>query len=298
MSLKDFRSNNFEDMDEPANIICHNDKLAKQLGTSFIQNATQVWKEIFQQEKEWPAVILMLGGNYGRFLFNDGKMTHHHNPNPKWKVHLKWFVNNMPPTWHGTLIFGDNSLSARVAGLADTAEYSSYLAEIEGLLDELNDPRIRWLDGHGMSKEMRMYGEGGEKHIAESQHFHSYCNRNRGIVVCSNVTDMIGQILLGHAIGPKGELNKAKQMTRKWWKRYGITRWCHRCPKCLVPSSIIPNPEMTCMQGQLNAKTKMDVCSSTPDRDRPDCPSSCMSTPWKGKFGAESNMVYVRQCPL
>jgi len=313
LMYQDFRSKQFEDPSEPLSITCHNEKLAKHAGSSFIQNATAVWEEIFDQqdESEWPSVILSLGGNFGRFWFGGTKMRHNPQHELKWQSHVRWFVHNLPPTWRGTLFFGDDSFNARSAGLADTAEYKSYLEEIKYLLNDLNDSRVRWIDGQGLSKDMRMYSENGENHIGQSQHFHSYCNHDPNIhgtmTVCSNVTELVGQLLLGHALGPKKEFmeraanNNPKKKKKKPWAKNTHstkTKWCHACPKCLVPSKITPYPAMTCGYGALEAKSLHDNCGSVPAEEKPICPTSCLDTRFRRKFRTESDTVYVRHCPL
>ena len=58
-----------------------------------------------------------------------------------------------------------------------------------------------------------MYSEQGEEFVGKSQHFHKPClrmkdeNDQEAMVVCSNVTEMLGQLLLDHVLGPKAEFN-------------------------------------------------------------------------------------------
>ena len=60
---QDYRVNMFEDPTQPRFLECHNDRLIKDPGTSFIHNATIVWEEIFAQDaSEWPSVIFMVTG--------------------------------------------------------------------------------------------------------------------------------------------------------------------------------------------------------------------------------------------
>lgn len=175
-------------------------------------------------------------------------------------------------------------------------QYEEYLNDINGMVDLLGDPRVRWIDGHGISKEMRMYSQDGEEYLARSQHFHSYC-RNTGInmeaiTVCSNVTDMIGQLLLGHAIGRKAEfMERVEQIPMK---RNKVTL-CHACPKCLLPFAIVPYPEMTCVRGPLLPKATSNSCQK---QDPLKCPSPCLEQEVMSKIGSESDIISVRQCPL
>ena len=90
-------------------------------------------------------------------------------------------------------------------------KYNAYILDLKDKLQLLNDRRIRWLDGMGISKEMRLYGEWGEDHIAQSQHFHHFCNEKyedmesniKTMNVCSNITEMVASLLLSHALRPK-----------------------------------------------------------------------------------------------
>ncbi|KAL3807583.1 hypothetical protein ACHAXA_000385 [Cyclostephanos tholiformis] len=301
---QDFRSANFEDPTEPLYIECHNDKLVKKAGSSFIMNATKVWEEIFQEESNWPSVIYFVTG-YGqnKFMFDN---------------HVKIFVDMLPPLWQGTLIFGDFTLSGREGGFVNVPQYEAYLNDINGMVNSLgNDPRVRWIDGHGISKEMRMYGQKGVNYVARSQHFHSYC-RHTGIhgeamTVCSNVTEMMGQLLLGHAIGRKSDLIERMKQTPS--NSFTLT-WCHACPKCMLPFAIVPYPKMTCVSGPIlsvispfgknmeqrancfSTTKPFKVVQSTQSHDPLKCPSSCLEQEVTSEFRSESDTVLVRKCPI
>lgn len=275
--------------------------MVKQPGSSFIENATQVWEEIFQREEtDWPSVVFLVAG-YGASQF---KFEHHVTP----------FVANLPPAWGGTLFLGDFEFSGRAGGLVSDAQHDNYLKQINAMVKSLNDPRVRWIDGPGISKEMRMYGQKHEDYITRSQHFHSPCLRrdpgknNEAIVVCSNITEMMGQLLLGHALGPKAEfLERLKQSP----KPKTAMRWCHACPKCMIPFHITPYPEMMCVDGPLVRKSENADCSvlrlspeersekkkkGLENNDPLACPESCLESPVMDQFGSETDTVYVRQC--
>jgi hypothetical protein len=297
VTYQDFRSSYFEDPNEPPFIECHNDKLVKESGSSFIANATKLWTEIFQREEsDWPSAVYFVAGYpsaRGRFMFDD---------------HLKWFVDMLPPSWRGTLFVGDFTLSGRDGGYASAPEYEAYLKDINGMVNSLgDDPRVRWVDGHGISREMRMYGQEGEDYVARSQHFHSYC-RNTGvhgeaITVCSNVTEMMGQLLLGHAIGSKADL--MERVVEQTPHNRRTLRWCHACPKCMLPFAIVPYPEMICVRGPIAPKEDSDSCpkafelvQSRRNHDPLKCPSSCLEQEVTSEFETESDTVFVRQCPI
>jgi len=124
----------------------------------------------------------------------------------------------------------------------------------------LKDPRVCWIDGHGILKEMRMYNQDGEEYLSRLQHFHRYCaSTKRGIngefmTVCSNVTEMMGQLLLGHALSPKADFTEQVKQTPI---DSGALMWCHACPKCMLPFAIVPYPNLTCVTGPISTKKTM-----------------------------------------
>jgi len=258
---QDFRSSMFEDPTEPPFIECHNNKLVKNAGSSFITNATKLWEEIFQQdESDWPSVIYFHTGFARAYSRND--------PNRFiFDYHVKLFVDMLPPTWQGTMFIGDFTLSGRDGGYVNMLHYEEYLKDINDMVNLLgNDPRVRWIDGHGISKEMRMYSQEGEKYLSWSQHFHNYCT-NTGIngeamTVCSNVTEMMGQLLLGHALGTKADFMEQVKRT---------------------PSD-----------------SRREEVGSASDQNREplSCPLSCLEQEVTSEFRSESDTVFVRQCPI
>jgi hypothetical protein len=301
---QDFRSKNFEDPTEPLHLECHNDKLVKDARSSFITNATKLWEEIFQQdESSWPSVIYFVTG-YGDYSF-------------MFDNHVKFFVDMLPSSWQGTLIFGDSTLSSREGGFLTLPEYEAYLKDINGMVNSLrNDPRVRWIDGHGISKEMRMHGQRGINYVSRSQHFHSYCRnigiRGEAMTVCSNVTEMMGQLLLGHAIGRKSDLMERVEQIPSIDQ---TLTWCHACPKCMLPFTIVPYPQMECVSGPIlsvvspyNNNKERANCFSTPkllrdvqsiqNVDPVTCPSYCLEQEVTREFRSESDTVLVRRCPV
>jgi hypothetical protein len=298
---QDFRSSMFEDPTEPPFIECHNDKLVKHAGSSFITNATKLWEEIFQQdESDWPSVI----------YFHTGFALAHNRNDPNrfmFDYHVKLFVDMLPPTWQGTMFIGDFTLSGRDGGYVNMLHYGEYLKDINDMVNLLGDDlRVRWIDGHGISKEMRMHNQQGENGVAGSQHFHNYCT-NTGIngeamTVCSNVTEMMGQLLLGHALGTKADFMEQVKRTPS---DIGALTWCHACPKCLLPFAIVPYPNMTCVRGPMlrykkivSCPMKYQVRQSNQNREPLSCPLSCLEQEVTSEFRSESDTVFVRQCPI
>ena len=295
---QDFRSTMFEDPTVQPFLECHNDKLVKYAGSSFITNATKLWEEIFQQdESDWPSVIYFVSG----YLYN----------NFRFDYHVKVFVDMLPPTWQGTMFIGDSALSGRNGGYVSLPQYEEYLEGIGGMLKLLKDPRVRWIDGHGISKEMRMYSQEGEEYLTRSQHFHQYCAftkrskigiNGETMTVCSNVTEMMGQLLLGHALGPKADFMEQVKRTPR---DSGTLTWCQACPKCLLPFAIVPYPNMTCERGPIFGNGRDDHCPTREERagsgqnsDPLLCPSYCLEQEVTSEFGSESDTVFVRKCPI
>ena len=95
--------------------------------------------------------------------------------------------------------------------------------KIRDLVFSLNDARVLWIDGKGGSKDDRLYGELGPNHVMRSLHFHSNCDvpyhddsgQVRTMKVCSNITERVGQLLLGHALGPKEEFLRNAQASNR-----------------------------------------------------------------------------------
>lgn len=308
--VPDFRPSNFEGMskDHMGNLlpygdpeyVCHNEFLISSPEDQFILNATKAWQGMWSNSKEMLPDVIMMGWNFGNFAHDDaGVMKHAPHDTAKWEEHIAWFVKRIPPTWDGTLLITDNSLSGSAAGLASSVEYASHLAEIKRMLSRLGDRRVRWIDGHGLSKEMRMHGGNGEDRMASTQRLHSFCHGNGDgagdVAVCSNVTELVGQVLLGHAIGPKRDLlSEERWMSRKKTQ----LRWCHACPKCgsSMPYRLDISTKMTCHDGPLTAAEPEDC--ATDARAFTMCPEMCLKTPWTGEFAGPSNMVHVRRCPV
>ena len=294
---QDFRVNAFEDPTESNYIECHNEKMVKEPGSSFIENATQVWSEIFEQEEsDWPNVIyLVTGWGTKAFLFEH---------------HVARFVQMLPPTWNGILFLGDFEFSGRGGGLVSTSQYEFYLQEVNRLVLSLGDQRVRWIDGVGVSKEMRMFSQKGPQYVGRAQHFHHPCmhidpkDHTKAMVTCSNITEMMGQLLLGHALGPKDEfMARAEQAKKEKGAPPTDLRWCHACPKCMLPFHITPHPTMTCVDGPIVPKLQYDHCielrwEEGKGEDPRLCPAACLERPVIDSFGSESDTVYVRKCPI
>jgi len=285
---QDFRVAQFEARDSEDYVECHNDLIAKD-GGKFIDNATSVWHEVFREESSWPSVILMLSGKGEN--------------NWDFEYHTRSFVETLPPSWNGTLVFTDAYFSPRLAGLSANNVNEKYRSKLEEYLETMDDKRVRWIDGKGISKEMRMYAEFGPEFVTRSQHFHHFCNEsiiddNKGTInnlrVCGNVTDMMAQLLLGFAVGEKKNYVEKVQQAEGEPTDTKLT-YCFDCPKKLLPFHITSNPQLTCAKGPLRER---EIADDEDAKTEKTCPQSCMSQGISWSFGSQSETVNVRHCPV
>ncbi|KAL7490037.1 hypothetical protein ACHAW6_015764 [Cyclotella cf. meneghiniana] len=287
---QDWRSDNFDTRSNIPTVVCHNEKVAREGGPLFFDSGMRVWDEIFRGERAtWPSVILMSTGND---IFGFERKTYDINQ----------FVMRLPPDWRGTLFLTDGAFSARLAGRGYESDYEAYRARLNELTAITNDPRVRWLDGMGLSKEMRMYGEKGPEQTTISQHFHTaacnlpYRDANGNIKsmrICSNVTENIAQLLIGHALGSKAALRaKANELPPNSIRAPTQVMQCHNCPADLLPFHITPYPEMSCSVGPLHALASNEMAGEPQT-----CPEQCMQVEVKRKFGSQTDQIYERHCP-
>ena len=145
-----------------------------------------------------------------------------------------------------------------------------------------------------------------------SQHFHRFCDSRvdsgadqLGMRVCSNTTELIAQLLLGHALGPKQELmNQIGEDSVQ--PESSSMRLCHKCPACLLPFQLTPYPNMTCEpSGKFERHMGTTDCSFVRKRlemtwfENFDlCPAYCLDSPVARSFQTESDVVDVRRCEV
>ena len=208
LMYQDFRVGEFEKPGvNGADLVeCHNEQIAKE-GSDFLNNARRVWDELFEDANKWPDTIFLLSGygwGYDNFDFES---------------HTLYFAHNLPQAWRGTLIIADGHFSgAVVLGTADQSNV--YRSDIKNMLATIDDSRVRWIDGVGVSKEMKMHTEKGTEYVAGSAHFHQKCpnslsfRERNPIKVCSNITEIVAQLLLGYTLGPK----------RSFWTQVGQSK--------------------------------------------------------------------------
>lgn len=293
---QDFRSSSFEDPTLPGHIECHNDRLVKD-SSSFVHNATLLWKELFEDESRWPSVVYM------STAYSSNKRQQQHF---LFDHHVRSFVQSLPKTWQGTLILGDGELTGR--SISHYEMYQEYLRDINRYVLELNDSRVRWLDGMGISSDMKLWNQDAGKKVMRSQHFHRFCDSRVDsgadelrMKVCSNTTELIAQLLLGHALGEKQEL-----MNQIGDAQPASMKLCHKCPACLLPFQLTPYPNMTCeASGKFERHFGTIDCSFVRKRlemtwfENFDlCPAYCTDAPVARSFQTESDVVDVRRCEV
>jgi hypothetical protein len=139
---QDWRSDHFDIRSNEHTVVCHNEKVAREGGPLFYQSGMKVWNEIFEDPAQWPSVILMSTGDDFGFK---GKF-----------YDINQFIDMLPAEWQGTLFLTDGAFSARHAGRGYASDYVKYRAKLKELTSLTSDPRVRWFDGLGVSKEMRM----------------------------------------------------------------------------------------------------------------------------------------------
>jgi hypothetical protein len=284
---QDWRSNFFEPPDSTPNVICHDDKVVREGGSTFVNNGFKVWEEIFQDKSLWPSVILMYIGDTVGF---DGEYD------------LQRFITSLPAAWEGTLFLSDRTFSAREAGRGTIRDYEAYRQKLMDLTNGMFDRRVHWLDGMGVSREMRLYAEDGPDHVSRSQHFHGNCNipygevnEDKRMMICSNITEVVAQLLLNHALGPKEYF--AEQVNRLGIEpnHKSEMTYCHACPEDLLPFHITPYPDMTCAKGSLHERTQNEIKKRTVPQT---CPDDCLTLKVERLVPTQSGNVHERICPM
>ena len=104
--------------------------------------------------------------------------------------------------------------------------------------------------------------------------------------VCSNITEILGQVLLGTAIGPKAILQRLEKR-----KEHDLIL-CHACPASLVPFHIIPRPNLTCVRGPFQEMKLNEIIPYT----QRDCPKQCLEQQPNSTFRSQSDVVQQRYC--
>ncbi len=150
--------------------------------------------------------------------------------------------------------------------------------------------------------------ERGEKQIASSQHFHHNCEMKEVFLpsgeitgsdvmrVCSNITEIFAQLLIGHALGPKDIYKKSVEQNPTKRKHDMVPNICHNCPKGLLPFHITPHPQLACAKGTLHPRTQDEIDPAVVSKETPlqECP--CLNQSVDYSFNSQSNVIEVRDC--
>lgn len=216
---------------------------------------------------------------------------------------IQQFIARLPPAWEGTLFLTDGTFSALHAGRGSRHDYAEYRQKLRDLTSNMFDRRIQWLDGLGISRDQRIYSEDGPNHVSRSQHFHSQCNvpytvgldyREKRMRICSNITEMMAQLLINYALGPKDRfIEKVEHLGIKPNEDSEML-YCHACPKDLLPFHITPNPNMTCEIGLLHERTRTEVSNGGPQT----CPDECLVLEITKYVPTQSGYAHERLCPM
>jgi hypothetical protein len=148
-----------------------------------------------------------------------------------------------------------------------------------------------------------MYGERGPGYVTGSQHFHSTCDasyidresgRQMDMKICSNVTEMLGQLMIGYALGPKDEYIQRVDKSVSLQQENNQAVYCHACPEDLLPFHITHHPEMTCDVGALHPRSTNEIHHGFIQT----CPDICLEKiPPYATQQTQSGVVHERRCP-
>lgn len=114
--------------------------------------------------------------------------------------------------------------------------------------------------------------------------------------VCSNITEIVAQLLIGHALGSKDVFHESiKQILTK--RKHEMTpKVCHNCPKGLLPFHITPHPQLACGRGPLHPRTKDEMDPAVVLKEAPLQKCPCMSQSVDYSFHSQSNVTEKRDC--
>lgn len=254
------------------NIICHDEKVAKQGDYHFFGEGMRFLKEYLFTDTMLPNVVLL--------PVSEARQ-------------LKLLLNSVPLTWTGTIYCLYNFRSKKYTlytkkGLDRTYQEAQKLVAL--------DNRIELIDGFVLGSGMRHNTESAPL-LMGSQHYHRWCNELNGTMrVCGNPTELIAQMILGKVIAPDGK--EAWLTTLESVEAVSFPRditVCQDCPASLLPFHIKVIPDLSCyMSSEIlqNSGIKHDVWDGTM------CPADCLDTEPVGKELTQSGSVDVRICNL
>jgi hypothetical protein len=265
--------------EDPSRIICHDENVAAYSG--MLTNATNMLHHLFGIEQEWPQVVLLNSG-CGDITYENKNFS-----SALCMETLRFLIDAIPVAWNGTLYTIDqSSFSGKTPVLKKSGELQ-YVQNLGIFSTYIHDTRVRMLNIIGLSAAMRRYSQSSGGCLYGSQHYHRECKMG-DIRVCSNVTDVVAQLLLGRAIAPTGRDRWVRPIKTGSRSRLEI---CTDCPRTMLPFHIKPKPNLTCEYGPM---TKAGVAGNT--WKPPSCPSECLRTDPVGQQVTQRGSVDVRDC--
>ncbi len=288
---QDARTIYIDPFEDPATVTCHGENIAH--NSKLFENITIVIKKLMEKESP-PQVVLISSGCAGGM----DDMKKHDNP-LNCMIVSKKIVDSFPKDWNGTIYFSTQFIS----GLPprESREHTdNYYHNMQFFGDYVNDTRARVLDLYSLTDVMRLHAE-WEGKIYASNHLHRWCDHhNSDMVVCSNVTEALANLLIGRAIAPEG---KAAWMQKRHHAGLKLSETlsemqreiltCSDCPESLVPFHVKTEPNFTCTTGNLLISyTSGDVWNLPP------CPLQCMAASPRQKYMTQSGPVDVRVCTI
>lgn len=274
--------------EDPGIIYCDGDRMAYTVG--YMHNATQMMGHLFVAADP-PNVI---------FLWSGCQMSALVKPmsaGEKCIRKTKALLDPLPLDWSGTVYLSTSALSGSQKELS-LSEFQQYIRNLKTLESAFGDDRVRAIDMYSMTRGMAMAGQVPGK-VKSSAHQHAWCQErsdlfNESIRVCSNVTEALGNLLLGRALAPNGKEGRTGPHT-------GLAKEpsarsievCADCPRSLLPFHVKPVPNLTCATGKFEAIPTEAVGALW---ETPSCPEDCLKTAPVERKDTESGPVDVRKC--
>ncbi len=288
---QDTRTDNMDPFENSIIVTCHAEKVA--YNSRLLENTTIVIRKLMEQAVP-PKVVLLFSGCLGT---GEGKEKHQ-APLPCMIVSRK-IIESFPTDWLGTIYLSTSFLRADPP--RETRDrLDNYYHNIEFFSKYIDDKRVRILDLFSLSNAMLLHAEYQGK-IYASTHHHRWCDDSQSdMEVCSNVTEALGNLILGRAIASRGKdvwLNQNQKVRTKSngksSKKQREIVTCTDCPASLLPFHVQPDPNMTCVNGNL---VEWKMSSAGDDWSIPLCPEKCMSTHPLKQSMTQSGLVDVRVC--
>ena len=282
---QDLRTQLIDPNEQPGTVICHGEIEGQ--GSGYYGNTTRMIKELFRVPAERPTVVMLWSGCYFRRCGNNCQ-----NPPPACAVATKDLLQSFPRDWKGTIYISNIYIAADTPQIHE-AEYNGYLSHLEWMQQYLGDgdTRVRVLDLYRLTADMRLAAERPGM-IQGSTHHHRWCNES-GMVVCSNVTEVLANLMIARAVAPEGKAKLMSEMQQA--TPVATTRRlevCTDCPKALTPYHVIPVPNLECV-GSFVASDQAGAAWGAPA-----CPAECLKSEPVGEQSTQSGPVPVRKCVL